>query len=1152
MLPRKLFLFSTALTIISNVAAQIITASLMGTIHDPSGAIVPNASVVARNIATQLETRTVADNAGRFVLPSLQPGAYQIDVNAQGFRELEQVGVVLGVGQVAELDLSLELGDRASVVEINGQAPLLDTNDSALGQIVSNRSIVNLPLNQRNSWSLIFLTPGTVGSVGFDFNNVNISVNGGRPGDTELMTDGIPSSTPIGNPIQGYTVFPSVDGVQEFKVEATNFSAEFGHTSGGVVNLLFKSGTNALHGTAYTFVRNSALDSNSFFSNAAGVALPSFKRYQYGGSVGGPVVLPHLYNGKNKTFFFADYEGLWQTSASNLLTTVPTLPERNGDFSALRTPTGAPVTIYDPTTTVPSGTGFVRQPFAGNQIPMTSWDTVAKNVLSYFPLPNQPGTIAGANNLFLTGSTLVTSQAFDTKVDENVNDSNRFFIRVSRRIVDDALPRYNYADPKLSLAQSGLAVHEVYNNAAADYTLILSPTFLLDLRAGVGRTFVNDAPSSLGFNPVTLGFPSNYDQGLPELAFPVFQVSGFLTLGNTGNTGVIAFETYSASANLTKVLSRHIWKAGFDTWLIFNNADVNTAMDGSFAFTSSLTQGPNPNVASSTAGSSLASFLMGTGTGSLIRNNKNIAAKSPYYFWYFQDDWRFTQRLTLNTGLRYNLDIPYTERYDRVNLFDPGAPSPLAGPAGLPGLKGGLVFLGTDGLGRRAFPTDANGWDPRFGFAFRIAKATVLRAGYAIFHLPALSEASGNVGTIGYSSSTQFISAPNGVVPVNYLSNPFPTGLAPTSGNSQGLLTGIGTPITAQLRGDNKVPYMQNWHFDVQQQFLGGVVADAAYVSTRGVDLNKGGAGDFNLNQLTPTQLAVGTQLQKQVPNPFYGHIATGVLAAPTVPFSNLLAPFPQFTSVGLYYPIGASSHYDAFQLKIERRFSTGLTFLLSYTGSKLIDDYSNIAIVGATAGIQNIYDLKGERSVSPNDVSRSLVFSSVYVLPFGKGKRLGNNWNRLMGGVFGGWQVNGVLTLATGQPLALTTQQNTSDSGSTTLRPNNDGQNALLSGSIVNRLNEYFNTSVFSQPAPFTFGNTGRTLPNVRSPAVKNLDFSLFKNVRVVERFSLQLRAEAFNLANRVQFAAPGTIFGTAQFGVISAQANTPRQIQIAAKLLF
>lgn len=344
------------------------------------------------------------------------------------------------------------------------------------------------------------------------------------------------------------------------------------------------------------------------------------------------------------------------------------------------------------------------------------------------------------------------------------------------------------------------------------------------------------------------------------------------------------------------------------------------------------------------------------------------------------------------------------------------------------------------------------------------------------------------------------------------------------------------------------VPYTENWSLNLQHQLPGGVLVEAGYVGSHGLHLS---FTDFELDQLTAAQLALGTKLQQLVPNPFYGRITVGTLSTPTVPYGSLITAYPQFTSVDLDYRSGANSIYHSFQLKAEKRLSAGLSFLVSYTMQKLIDDCSITSNVGTNAANQNIYDLAAERSVSANDISQMLVISYVYQLPFGKGRKLGANWNRAVDAFLGGWQVNGITTFQTGLPLALTTQ-NTSHAGNSAERPNNDGQSAALGGSVESRLNEYFNTAVFSQPAPFTFGNTGRTLPDVRAPGERNFDFSLFKDFRPLERLSLQFRAEAFNVLNTVQFAAPNQVLSNVQFGVISSQANSPRQLQLALKLLF
>src|SRR5579872_1998940 len=1142
----------TLLFAIAVITAQVITASLEGIVTDASGAVIVGAKVQVINTATNLATSLVTDASGRFLAPSLQPGAYEVTVEAAGFKNERRTGIVLEVNQAARIEFAMQVGTATETVEVTGAAPLLDEASSAMGQVVNNRTIVNLPLNQRNPFALVFLVPGVVGNVGLTFNSTNISINGGRPGSNEILVDGIPSSPPLVNPIQGYSVFPSVDAVQEFKVQTDDYSAEFGRSGGGIINVVFKSGTNALHGSLYDFLRNSALDSNNFFANRSGLPLASFKRNQFGGSAGGPVYLPKLYNGRNKTFFLVDYEGLRQGQLSNLLTTLPTALQRVGDFSQTFNAAGQQVVIYDPVTTTASGTGFVRQPFPGNVIPLSRIDPVAANVVKFYPLPNQAGSLnSGTNNFAASGSSVTNINQFDVKLDENLNDRNRFFFRFSHRTYSP--PPAVYFPPADAIAETLDYQPSHFNNAAFDYTWNVTPTFLTEFKWGLARTAFFYRPESDGFDPTQLGFPQYIAANADRLAFPGFSPAGYSTLGSTGqgdysNAG---FESHIVGVNNTKVLSKHLLKFGYDMRLIRVNTLQTYAADGNFSFSRNFTQGPNPNQASATAGDAMASLLLGLGSGTYAKQFKNVATASWYYGMYFADDWKVSRKLTLNLGLRYELQTPREERYNRLNIFDPFVASPLAVPAGLPNLVGGLEFVGVDGRSRQQYSTPLTNWAPRFGFAYELTKNTVLRGGYGIFYAPSLRAAAGTVSNVGYRADTTYAASLDGVTPTTYLRNPFPNGFAPISGNSLGLLTGIGSPISVELLGDNSIPYSQNWNFNVQRQLPGNILVEAAYVGSRGLHLNENGSDDINLDQLTPAQLTLGTKLQQLVPNPFFGLITTGPLSSPTIAYGSLLYPYPQFSNVTGEYLTGSSSTYHSFQMKVEKRFSSGLSLLAAFTGGKLIDDHAMISNLGRDSAIQNIYDRHAERGVSPQDVSRILVLSYVYELPLGKGKRFGTNWNRAADTVLGGWQINGITTFQTGQPLTLTAQ-NTSNSGSLTERPNNNGQSAALSGSIESRLNEYFNSAVFSQPAPFTFGNTGRTLPDVRGPGVNNFDFSLFKTFQPLERLSVQFRAEAFNLLNKPQFGFPNQVLGSGQFGVISTQANSPRQIQFGLKLLF
>ncbi len=1147
------YVTATAVMGMTLVVGQLVTASLEGTVTDPTGAATPGATVRVRNSSTNVETRVTTGSDGRYFVASLQPGGpYVITVEAAGFKTEERGGVTLEVNQAARVDIALEVGSASETVQVTGEAPLLEASTAAMGQVVDNRSIVNLPLNQRNAYSLVFLVPGVTGGVNAQYNSQNISVNGGRPGSTDILVDGIPSSPPLVNPIQGFAVFPSVESVEEFKVQTNSYSAEFGRSGSGIVNLIYKSGTDSFHGSAFEFLRNSDLDSNNFFSNLHGQPLPNFKRSQFGGSLGGPVELPKLYNGKDKTFFFVAYEGLRQGSADTLTTSLPTLLQRQGNFSQTLNAAGKPVVIFDPSTTVASGSGYVRQPFPGNIIPADRINPVAANVIKFYPLPNEAGAAnSGLNNYFGSGTTVVNSDTVDVKVDENIDDRNRFFVRYSRRgltqPVTQLFPTADFA------AQGGDSQPQISNSAAIDYTFTESPTFLMEIRYGFARTLLNFVPISEGFNPTSLGFPSYIAANADRLLFPGIAPANYYTLGDAaqGDFRHSSFASHLLGINNTKVLSSHVLKFGFEGRLLLVNDLESGASTGNFNFSNAITQGPNPNVASATAGNSIASLLLGVGNGQMTIDSKNAATESRYFGWYFQDDWKVTNRLTLNLGLRYDVDIPRTERYNRMETFSPFAPSPLASTTGIAGLQGGLVYPGVNGNSRLQFQPQWTDLAPRFGFAYQASTDTVVRGGYGIFYGPSYREAGATIGNYGFSGTTSYVGSPNGLTPSLYLNNPFPNGLNPIVGSSLGLLAGIGTSFETPLTGNNKVPYNENWDLDVQRQLPGNVLVDVSYVGSHGVDLNQSSEGDYNLNQLTPAAMALGTQLQKSVTNPFYGLIQTGPLAGKTVPESYLVAPFPQFTAIYASFLTGGYSDYNSIQVKVEKRFSQGLSLLVSFTGQKLIDDYSIIENEGQSAGIQNIYDGNSERAVSPNDISRSLVTSGVYSLPFGRGQRFGANWKRGVDLLLGGWQVNGIATYQTGFPLALTTQ-NTSGSGSNALRPNNNGQSALLTSPVESRLNEYFNASVFSQPAPFTFGNTGRTLPNVRAPGMENIDFSLFKNFQVTERLQAELRAEAFNLLNQVVFGAPNRVLSSGQFGVISSQANTPREIQFALKLLF
>lgn len=1133
---------------------QVVTASLEGTVTDISQADIVNAKVSLINTSTGVTASLVTNSAGRFVFTSLQPGGpYTVTVEAPGFKKETRSGIMLAINQVVDLNVTLQVGSSSQQVTVVANANQLNTTTAALGQVISNRNVVNLPLNQRNVYSLVYLVPGAVGTTGGAYNNFNLSVDGGRPGTSLLLLDGIPSAPPGINPNTYVAAFPSIDAVQEFKVMTTDYSAEFGRSGSGVINIILKSGTNRLHGSIYEFLRNSALDANDYFSNLHHKPLPLFHRSQFGASLDGPVVIPKVYDGRNKTFFMFSYEGLRQGSAAQLTATVPTALERTGDFSNTVNAAGQHVIIYDPETTVPSGSGYVRQPFPNDVIPPSRIDAVGKAILNYYPLPNVPAGPGGVNNFFATGTNKLNINGIDTKVTEVLNDRNRFFVRYSQR--SQLAPPTLYFPKNIQVGEGGQNQPSASHSAAIDYTFTASPTFVIEIPFGFSRQAWDFTAISNGFNPSTLGFPSYIAENADHLVFPGIAPSSYYTLGdsNNGQNRKGGSTIFMLGDNNTKIVENHVIAFGGTAWLLQGNDVESGQPTGTFSFTPGITQGPNPNAATSTGGNSIASLLLGVGSsGNMTVDSKNAATTARYFGLYVQDNWRATPRLTVNAGIRYDLDIPRTERYNRMETFDPTVASPLAQQTGLTGLVGGLVYPGVNGASRRQFSPQYKNFGPRLGLAFDAHHGTVIHAAYGIYYGATYFTAGETIGNEGFSSTTAYSGSPNGLTPSVYLSDPFPSGINRPVGSSQGLLTGIGSTFNTPLINDNKVPYTENWSLDVQHQFGFQTLVDVSYVGSHGVHYNKGGEGDWNANQLSPSALTLGSQLQQSVPNPFFGIITNGPESGPTIPRSFLVAPFPQYTRLGLLFPNGGYMHYDSFRLKVSKSFSHGLSFLLSYTGSKQLDNYSGIENVGhITGGIQNIYNPRAEYAVSSNDISRNLVISGIYDLPFGRGRMFGSHWNRAMDLVLGGWQVNGITMQQNGFPLSPTTQ-NTSGSGSNVLRPNMTGVDPATHGSMKTRLSKYVNPAAFSQPAPFTFGNAPRTLSNVRAPGTQNIDFSLFKSFPIPEHMTVQFRAESFNLLNQVVFGSPNMTLTSGQFGVISSQANTPRDIQFALKVLF
>ncbi|MPY88207.1 MAG: hypothetical protein GEU99_09810 [Luteitalea sp.] len=1131
-------------------------AQITGRVTDATEAVTPDATIIVTNEQTGIATHATTNNAGYYAVPQLKPGTYQIEVVAPGFRSLTRTGINLSVEQVARLDFQLEIGEVTESVEVVGAAPLLESSRPTVGQVIENKRIVDLPLNGRNPFQLATLTPGVVSFSSFG----TPQMGGGRNATSEVQLDGTSNTAAENNVgINSIVYTPSVDSVEEFKVEVNTLSAEYGRFSGGVINMVTKSGTNQIHGSSYWFHRDDALDANNFFANRAGLEKSGFKRDQYGGSLGGPLV-------RDRTFWFVGFERTNSRSQDVFTGTVPPEAWRRGDFSNLRDANGQPITIYDPATLRedPNNPGqFIRDPFPNNVIPPDRINPVARNVLEFYPEPNteptNPNTFA--NNFVSGGSDPSDNYRVDSRIDHNFSEKWRTFLRYSVNPSEGQsfIPWDNPAAP-------GTVGDGVNTSVALNHTYILSPTVVADLRYGFGRNANDRRNFSDGFDLTQLGFPQSYMEqaAINGLNFPRFDMGG--TTMNIGASDWSKVKNivmnHVVSGSVTKHMSRHTLKFGAEWRKLFVNFEQHGQPSGGLDFNRAWTQ-REINTSNNLEGFPMASFMLGLADDATMSHTVASASESSYWAFYVQDDWKITDRLTMSLGLRYDVDIPRTERFNRQSFFDIDAPSPIASQVSASSLcpacgdlRGAMGFVTPDNRGQA--PADKNNFGPRLGLAYQLTNSTVLRTGYGISYMPSVMQAAGTTGTSGMqgftSSTTGNFTFDNMRTIHTTLENPFRDGFNLPLGPDGGAATDLGFGIGASFFDNTRSGKIQQWNLNIQQQLPGDLLVEVGYLGNRGTDLPDGDGGR-SFNQLSPELMALGPDLLELVDNPFYGVItdSTSSLSQRQVNRNQLLRAFPQYTSVSSGRKSGATSEYHAMTLRADKRFSKGLSVLVSYTFSKLMDDASStVSWIGPIADSRLDHTNRDlEWSLSSMDVSSRFVASWVYELPFGRGRRFGSGASGVLDFLIGGWQTNGILTLARGTPLFITGVPNDTGifSGQRAVR---DDRSAHISGGTRDeRINQWFDTSVFSLPEPFTFGNVSRTLPDVRNPGIRNLDLSFFKNYAVGDRFTVQYRLEMFNALNTPQFGSPNTDIQSSNFGVITS-AGAARQIQMAVKLIW
>ena len=1157
--------------------SQAFTATINGTVTDRSGSVVAGAKITLTSAERGITRSFVTKDSGTYTITLLPPADYSLKVEQPGFQTYEQRGISLAAGASATQDIVLSVGAISQEVVVSDSAPLLNTENANISADISQKQVVELPLNLRNVYGLASLNSSVNNSTQAQMVNSN-GISGSADQDISFLNFGgthfgtaaflLDGTWDTAQDWGGVVYVPSVESVQEFKIQTNAFTAQYGWSSGNVVNVVSKSGTNRFHGDLFEFYRNSALDANNYFNNRNGVKRPDFSRNQYGGSAGGPLYIPGIYKQTNKTFIFGVYERLRQSTPASLTATVPTQTFIGGDFSSLLTSKvigqdalgrniyqGA---IYDPFTTrtitkgqvdpktglVATSSGYIRDAIPGNTLnhSVKGIDPVAAKISAgkYWPAPTTGGL---ANNYFASVAASAQSDEYSIRVDHNFSDASRMYARYSHKSEQKTNSPNFFGDSD----PGGPGVYNPNNRWSADvgYSHIFSQSLILSANAGLNRWIEQSATQGDGFAPSTLGLPSSLDPIANQ--FPQIKIDGYSGLGpgaiNGQDSYAVPRNYFTYSVDLTKTLSRHTLSFGYMG--VVNQILGGHVYGSKFNFPIDSTAGPDPANATQGTGQGFASFLLGVPDNNGATGiNAQLATEKNYLGGYVQDDWKATPRLTVNAGIRYEVQTPLTERHNKQQYFDFNAINPIGSGTGL-STPGELVFNG--GPNRRGlYNTSYSNFGPRLGVSYRVTDKLVVRSGYGIFFIPSYT---GNGPADGYTQTTPIRGTQN-FVPFDTLSNPVPNGILQPQGSALGALQDVGQGVPA-VRSARASTYLQQWMLGVQYSIRNNDMVDVTYVGNRGVKLS---AGSYERDMLNPQFFSLGTAaLNLLVPNPLYGKITSSgcQLQNAMVPRQQLLRPFPHYCGVGdQAAPVG-DSYYDALQMTYTHRFHAGFSVLASYTFSKFIDDVegnNGWANSGPTS-IRNYYNLAAEKSVDGADIPQSLVISYIYELPIGKGKSVGSNLSKPVDAIVGGWQISGISTFKQGFPLSIAPANNTLGQYGGNRRPDIVG-NIHVSNPTINK---WFNTAAFQDPAdPFSFGNAPRYIATLRAPGFQNWDLSIQKYWGLGEIARLQFRAEMYNAFNRANFYAPNQYSGSGTaFGTISG-AFPARDTQFGFKFLW
>jgi hypothetical protein len=1158
-----------ALTVFAAIVAapassQDFRGAIVGRVSDTSSAVLPGVTVTATNTATNQRTSTVANSDGLYNLSFLTPGIYTVVAELSGFKKLERQRIEVRVGDRLTLDLKLELGGIEETISVTSATPLLDLSSASSGQVIDEQRIALLPLSDGNPFVLSRLVPGVAFTGDLKFsrpfdNGGTSSINAdGSSGGNEFSLDGSP------NMANGRRVafVPPAGAVQEFKVSTASFDAGDGHTAGALVNVTLKSGTNALKGQGYFYARDEKLSATDFFVNKSGGEKPPLMYNRFGGSGGGPVR-------RDRTFFFAAAEWLYDEFPEPGPRTVPTEAQRNGDFSALLAQN---IIIYDPLTARSEGGVVTRSPFPGNIIPANRISPVARQVLHYYPAPNQSGDAQGRNNYFSTNPRTDDFYSVSTRVDHRLSSTQQVMARYVRN--DRRESRNAFFGVVDGVAPVGNFLYRKNDGVTVDHVYTMTSNTLLNMRGGWSRFQEPNVRQHEGiFDPATLGFSSTtvgYFQGAKYM--PRFDFDSVTDFGD--NIGATATHSiYSFQPTVTQVWGNHSIRAGYDLRLYREFGAEPGPVAGEYQFRTNYTRERDNSGA--LFGQDIASFMLGLPTGGMLERNAERLNDTWYHGVFVQDDWRITEKLTINLGLRYEYEGATTDSENRnVRGFNPTAdisiaaaaraayaanPIPEIAPSAF-NVRGGLQFASDSAPG--FYDPDANNIEPRIGFAYSVSPKTVIRGGWGVYAIPNIIF--GNYQP-GYSSSQPIVpSLDNGLTFRANLLNPFPDGVTDPVGAADGANTFLGRTLQRFVPTDFDNGQNMRYLISVQRELPGQWMAEAAYAGSRGFDLTTGGggqAGEIELNGVPRQYLSTSNVrdqnainfLTAQVANPFRGLLPGTSFNGATIARQQLLRPFPQFDNIQTRASDG-TSRYNSAQFKLEKRFTNGYSLLASYTWSKFTERVFKL----------NPTDTAYEERLSEFDVPQRFVLSGIYEIPFGRGRRFGTDASAVTEALAGGWSIQAIGQIQSGRPISFHDRNIYFGGDLNSLKTNYSGDTNLP---VFDVSGFYFNDAavqVNGQPdggrqradQRIRLANNVRTFPSrvpgLRGQGLHLWDISLVKQLRFTDRFRGQFHVEFLNAFNRAVYNNPNTDPLVAEFGKVTSQANLPRDIQIAIKLMF